>query len=162
MRRDLRHADPDADPDAGPPGRPGPPDTAPADDLLARHPLPLAGLLALATLPLHLVLPHAWSVAFAGTFLALIGGIYVGFALLDGRSRVIVRECAVAVAFALFATVAAALAPMALPLGYVAHGLWDALHREHGLELAMPRGYVPMCAVYDVLAGVGLWAIWAI
>ena len=130
-------------------------------DVLARHPLPLAGILALVTLPLHLVLPPAWSVTFASTVLALIGGIYIGFALLDGRPGVIVRECLVGLAFVVFASVSATLAPSLLPLGYIAHGLWDAAHRPHGLDLAMPRGYVPFCAVYDVLAGLGLWLIWS-
>ena len=131
-------------------------------DVLARHPLPLAGLLALVTLPLHLVLPPAWSVTFASTVLALIGGIYIGFALLDGRPGVIVRECLVALVFVVFASVSAILAPLLLPLGYIAHGLWDAAHRPHGLDLAMPRGYVPLCAFYDVLAGLGLWLIWSL
>ena len=131
-------------------------------DALARHPFPLAGLLALVTLPLHLVLPSALSVTFAGTVLALIGGIYIGFALLDGRPGVIARECLVGLAFVIFASVSATLAPHLLPLGYIAHGLWDAAHRPHGLDLAMPRGYVPFCALYDVLAGVGLWLIWSL
>jgi len=131
-------------------------------DVLARHPFPLAGLLALVTLPLHLVLPPAVSVAFASTVLALIGGIYIGFALLDGRLDVIARECLVGLAFVSFASVSATLAPQLLPLGYIAHGLWDAAHRPHRLDLAMPRGYVPFCALYDVLAGVGLWLIWSL
>lgn len=131
-------------------------------DVLVRHPFPLAGLLALVTLPLHLVLPPAVSVAFASTVLALIGGIYIGFALLDGRLDVIARECLVGLAFVSFASVSATLAPQLLPLGYIAHGLWDAAHRPHRLDLAMPRGYVPFCALYDVLAGVGLWLIWSL
>lgn len=143
-----------------PPFRPT--DNAQESDTLARHPLPLAGLLALVTLPLHLVLPHALSVTLAGTVLALVGGIYIGFALLDGRPVVLVRECAAAVAFMLFAAVSATFAPALLPLGYIAHGLWDAAHHDHGLDLAMPRGYVPLCAVYDALAGIGLWTIWSL
>jgi len=130
--------------------------------LLARHPIPLAGFLALVTLPLHFVLPPTLSVAFASTLLALIGGIYVGFALLDGRHGVIARECLVGLAFASFASVSATLAPHLLPLGYIAHGLWDAAHHHRGLDLAMPRGYVPLCALYDVLAGLGLWLIWSL
>ena len=131
-------------------------------DVLVRHPFPLAGLLALVTLPLHLVLPSALSVTFAGTVLALIGGIYIGFALLDGRPAVIARECLVGLAFVSFASVSATLAPQLLPLGYIAHGVWDAAHHPRGLGLAMPRGYVPFCALYDVLAGIGLWLIWSL
>lgn len=128
--------------------------------VLTRHPLPLAGLLALATLPAHALLPETWSIALAATVLAAIAGVYAGFALLDGRSAALRREGAVALGFVLYATVTAELAPMWLPLGYVAHGLWDAVHHRHDCALTMPRGYVPLCAVYDVLAGIGLWLIW--
>ena len=137
-----------------------PPPSAARHAAAIPHPLPLAGLLALASLPLHLALPERASIVVAAVLLAAIGGIYVGFALLDGRPQVIIRECAVAAAFAAFAAFCLLHAPLALPLGYVAHGLWDALHHERGLTLAMPRGYVPLCAVYDVLAGAGLWLIW--
>ena len=127
-----------------------------------KHPLPIGGGLALVTVPLHAFIPFWWSHQLAALVLALIAGIYVGFAVLDGRTRIILVELMVAFAFIAFACAAMIYDPIWLPLGYVAHGLWDALHHSPLFDTKMPRWYIPLCAVYDIIAGAGIWLIWVL
>ena len=127
--------------------------------VVERHPLPIANLLALVSLPVHALLPIEWSQIFAAGVLALIGGVYVGFAAVDGRAAVITIETAVAVSFALGAMVALQLEPWWIAAGYILHGVWDWLHNTPAFGHAVPRWYIPLCAVYDVLAGIGLLLI---
>jgi hypothetical protein len=89
--------------------------------------------------------------------LAAISFIYVGFAVADGRRRVLVLESAVALAFFWLATFAITVwAPLAA-IGLVAHGLWDMVHHPRGVSTRLPHWYPPACAVYDwVLAAVFL------
>ena len=56
-------------------------------------------VLSLATLPVHLYVDHATSVELAGTLIAAIGAIYVGFAIQVGTARVVAVEGAVATLF---------------------------------------------------------------
>lgn len=130
--------------------------------LLAKHPLPIAGLLALISLPIHAVLPEPLSMQLAAGILALIAGVYIGFAAKDGRISCLILETCVAVLFAVFAMVALAINPLWIVAGYIAHGAWDALHHSPFFDVEMPRWYIPMCAAYDVLAGIGLLIIWTL
>ena len=62
--------------------------------------------------------------------LALIAAVYIGFAVADGRPRVIAIECAVAGLFVLLAATAVAGTAWLLVLGYTGHGLKDAWQRR--------------------------------
>jgi hypothetical protein len=117
-----------------------------------------AGLLAALTAPIHLFLPLAVSELLAALVISGIAGIYVGFAISDGRRTVIALQSCVCLAFIGAAAAASLYAPLAIPALYVLHGLWDAAH--HRTSLPMPGWYVPFCLVYDVLAALVLWAIW--
>lgn len=121
-----------------------------------------AGLLGVLSLPVHFFLPLEWSQNVAATILAMIGGIYLGFAVQDGRGRVIAVEGSIATVFAFFAAIALATAPALLPAGYIAHGLWDAAHHRHRISTDLPRWYIPFCALYDIITGLGLWLIWSL
>lgn len=131
-----------------------------SEQVLSKHPLPVAGLLAVVSLPIHLLLPENLSQAGAATVLAMIAGVYIGFAVQDGRLHLIALEAAVAIAFTVFAAIALLHNPLLIPLGYIAHGLWDAAHHRHRVQTDLPDWYIPLCALYDVLAGLGLWLIW--
>jgi hypothetical protein len=119
----------------------------------------LGGALALATLPLHALLPHRLSVELAALMLAAIGAIYIGFALRDGRTHAMTREIIVATLFLATAAIGLTVNPWAIPAGYLAHGVWDAAHHRH-VDTAMPRWYIPFCALYDWVFAVGLALIW--
>lgn len=131
-----------------------------AEHIFERHPFPAGGFLAIATIPIHLLLPQQASECLAAGILALIGGVYVGFAVVDGRMNRIVLEMAVAVLFAVLAMAALVFAPVWLVAGYIAHGFWDAAHHASLIDTRFPRWYIPACAVYDIVAGIALFVIW--
>ena len=123
---------------------------------LARHPVPIGGLVAVAVLPVHVLLSLPAADALAALVLVLIAGVYLGFAALDGRPARLVVETTVAVGFLGFALWSLLRAPAWLPLGYLAHAAWDLAHRHRGVGACVPRWYVPFCVVVDVVAAIGI------
>lgn len=119
----------------------------------------LGAMLAVATLPAHLLLPLHTSQELAAVMLALIAAIYVGFALSDGRVRIVAIEVSVALGFAVAVLVGLWVTPWAVPAATALHGLWDLAHHRR-VSTTMPRWYVPFCAVYDWIFASGLAAIW--
>lgn len=80
-----------------------------------------------------------------------IAAIYVGFAVADGRPRVIAVETIVAGVFVLVAAAAVTGWAWFLVIGYAGHGckdLWQ--HRNH--FVANTRWWPPFCAVADWIA----------
>lgn len=130
--------------------------------ILATHTIPAWSVIGLGSLAVHLVSPIDVSHALAALLLTLIAGVYIGFAVNDGRMSRIMTESLVAITFVMFAVWALLNAPMLLPLGYIAHAAWDFLHHTPVFNVKMPKWYVPACVVYDVIVGLGLWAIWLI
>lgn len=129
--------------------------------LVGRSPARLGAVFALATLPVHLVLTPAASHHLAAVVLGVVAGIYVGFALQDGRARMLAVEAAVALLFVAAALAGLWVSAWLIPAAYLAHGLWDFAHHRH-VTTAMPRWYVPLCAVYDWIFATGLMTIWAL
>jgi Family of unknown function (DUF6010) len=94
-------------------------------------------------------------VAFHTVALAVIGAIYLGFALSDGRISIVILELAVGTLFVVLALLGLWLAPMFIAIGLVLHGIWDLSHRPGGVKTKIPAWYPPFCAAYDfVFAGV--------
>jgi len=80
--------------------------------------------------------------------LVVIAGIYVGFAVADGRAKVIAVESSVAFAFVLVAAAAITGSPWLLVVGLAGHGLKDLWqHRAH--FVANTRWWPPFCMVVD-------------
>ena len=80
--------------------------------------------------------------------LALIAAIYVGFAVSDGRVKIIAVESGVAFAFVLVAAAAVTGTPWLLVVGFVGHGLKDLWqHRTH--FVANTRWWPPFCMSVD-------------
>lgn len=97
------------------------------------------------------------SLAFHSVSLAVIGAIYVGFGLADGRVSIAVLELSVATAFLVLALLGLWLAPVFVAVGLVLHGFWDLAHRPRGITTKLPSWYPPFCAAFDfVFAGVFL------
>ena len=67
--------------------------------LLATHTIPAWSVIGLGSLVVHLVLPIDASHALAALLLTLIAGVYIGFAINDGRVSRIVTESFVAITF---------------------------------------------------------------
>ena len=83
--------------------------------------------------------------------LAVIAAIYVGFAVADGRPKVIAVESSVAFAFVVVAAAAITGSPWLLVAGMVGHGLKDLWqHRTH--FVANTRWWPPFCLVVDWVA----------
>ena len=87
--------------------------------------------------------------------LAAIATIYMGFGLADGRLLIAILELSVATAFVVLALLGLWLAPAFVAAGLMLHGVWDLLHRPHGVTTKLPSWYPPFCAAFDfVFAGV--------
>ena len=80
--------------------------------------------------------------------LVLIAAVYVGFAVADGRPRVVAVESSVAFAFVLVAAAAVTGSPWLLVIGLAGHGIKDLWqHRSH--YVANTRWWPPFCMVVD-------------
>ena len=130
------------------------------DHALRKHPVSVAGLLALISVPIHLFLPSDVSYAFAALLISLIAGIYVGFAVVADDISQIALQLAVALSFMSSALIAWLVSPVWIAAVYVAHGVWDAAHHFEISQTRFPKWYIPFCAFYDVIAGLGLFLIW--
>ncbi len=87
-----------------------------------------------------------WAVA-----LVIIAPVYIGFAVADGRRRVIVVEIVVASAFVIVATLGMAAHPWLIVIGLIAHGLKD-LWQHRTQFVANTRWWPPFCLIVDFVA----------
>jgi hypothetical protein len=88
-------------------------------------------------------------------YISLIAAIYIGFAVADGRTKVLVVEVAVASVFVLIAAVAVTATAWLLVLGYAGHGLKD--YWQHRRQfVANTRWWPPFCAAVDWLVALVL------
>lgn len=78
----------------------------------------------------------------------VIAAIYIGFAVADGRPRVIVTESVVATAFILIAAVAVTGSPWLLVAAFIGHGLKD-LWQHRRQFVRNTHWWPPFCAVVD-------------
>ncbi len=86
--------------------------------------------------------------------LALIAAVYIGFAVADGRPRVIAVECVLAGGFLVLAGTAVTASAWILVLGFTAHGFKDAW-QERNHYVANTRWWPPFCAAVDwLVAGI--------
>ena len=80
--------------------------------------------------------------------LAVIAAVYVGFAVADGRPKVIAVESSVTFAFVVVAAAAITGSPWLLVAGLAGHGLKDLWqHRTH--FVANTRWWPPFCMIVD-------------
>jgi hypothetical protein len=82
--------------------------------------------------------------------ITLIAAVYVGFAVADGRPRVIAVEAAVTSAFVVLAAAAVTTSAWLLVAAYAAHGLKD-FWQERRHFVAGTRWWPPFCATIDWL-----------
>ena len=83
--------------------------------------------------------------------LALIAAVYIGFAVADGRPRVVAVEAGVAAVFVIVGAAGITGPAWLLVAGFVGHGfkdLWQ--HRTH--FVANTRWWPPFCLVIDWVA----------
>jgi len=135
----------------------------PHASIFSDHPVSTGVAVGLVSLAPHFFLAPEASRAFAAILVALIAGIYFGFAVMNGSQRDQFVEFNVSGMFAIAGLLGLLLWPVLLPLAYFAHACWDLAHhnRAHLSLVAIPQWYVPWCIVIDVIVGAGLFAIWA-
>jgi len=83
--------------------------------------------------------------------LAVIAFVYVGFSVADGRARIIVVECAVAMAFVVTAMAGITGSAWLLAIGLAAHGVKDAWQQRTHF-VSGTRWWPPFCAAVDFVA----------
>jgi hypothetical protein len=83
--------------------------------------------------------------------LALIAAIYIGFAVADGRPRIIAVEVTVASVFVAVAAAGVTGSAWLLVAGLAGHGLKD-LWQHHTRFVANTRWWPPFCATVDFIA----------
>lgn len=80
--------------------------------------------------------------------LAAIAAIYIGFAVADGRARVIAVESGVATIFVVIAAAAVTGSPWLLVLGLAGHGVKDTWQHRRQF-VAGTRWWPPFCLAVD-------------
>jgi hypothetical protein len=93
--------------------------------------------------------------------LALIAAVYIGFAVADGRPRVVAVEVVIAAAFVVVAAAGVTGPAWLLAAGLAGHGfkdLWQ--HRYH--FVANTRWWPPFCLVVDWVAAAALVVLLAV
>jgi hypothetical protein len=83
--------------------------------------------------------------------LSFIAAVYIGFAVADGRPRVLAVETAVAAVFVVVAAVAITVSPWLVVAGLAGHGVKDAVQHRTGF-VDGTRWWPPFCAAVDVVA----------
>jgi hypothetical protein len=87
--------------------------------------------------------------------ISLIAAVYIGFAVADGRPRVIAVEAAVAGLFLLIAAIAATGSAWWLVAAYFAHGSKD-LWQHRTQFVSGTRWWPPFCAAVDGVVAASL------
>ena len=84
--------------------------------------------------------------------LPLIAAVYIGFAVADGRGKVLAVESAVAAVFVVIAAAAVTGPAWLLVVGLFGHGVKD-LWQHRRQYVANTRWWPPFCLVVDLVAG---------
>jgi hypothetical protein len=98
---------------------------------------------------------------FHALVIALIAAVYIGFAVADGRAKVIAVEVAVASVFVVLAAAAVAETAWLLVVGYAGHGFKD-LWQHRRQFVANTRWWPPFCAAVDWLVAATLAVLIAV
>jgi hypothetical protein len=118
----------------------------------------LAGaVLGLATDAVVLARPRQQARLLAGALLAAAGGVYLGFAVADGRRSALLVQTGELLGFTALAAVAVQRdSPGLLGAGWLAHTTWDALHYQGRGPTRVRSWYPALCIGYDVAVAVPL------
>ena len=90
-------------------------------------------------------------IEFFAVVLAIIAAIYVGFAVADGRTRVLLIEVTGASVFAALALLGLWSDAWFLVPGLGGHAVWDWVHHSGRHGASVRHWYIPFCVYVDVL-----------
>ncbi|MFI5783896.1 hypothetical protein [Nocardia sp. NPDC051570] len=97
------------------------------------------------------------AVEITALLVAMMYGVYFGFAIAEGTARDLAIESLFIGVGCTTAVLALEHGPGWLAVGLILHGIWDLLHHpDHRIvgTPGAPGWYVPFCAVYDFTAAV--------
>ena len=97
-----------------------------------------------------------------GLLLGVMAAIYIGFAIVDGRSKVVYLESSVAAALIILALLGMWGKPVWLVIGYFVHGAWSLLHQSGVVGTKVRKWYPVSSMAYSWLVGAYLvyWLGW--
>ena len=127
-------------------------DLAPASPLTVSSRAPMLWGIAVGIMQAATPLAFWWldSATVYALGLTVIAAIYIGFAVADGRLKVIATESSVAFGFVIISAAAITGSPWLLVAGFVGHGLKDLWqHRTH--FVSNTRWWPPFCMIVDWL-----------
>jgi Family of unknown function (DUF6010) len=112
----------------------------------------LAGaVLGLATDAVMLALPRQQARRLSGAALAAAAGVYLGFAVADGRRSALLVQVGEVLSFTALAALAVQRdSPGLLGVGWLAHTTWDALHHRGRGSTRVRSWWPPFCVGYDM------------
>lgn len=117
---------------------------------------------AVITIAFDALLPKQYGFDFLAILLACIAGVYLGFAIADGKMRgLLVQGVNIFFIIALI-LVSLLIHPYFLAAGYFAHGIWDMVHHSRvGLvRTKVPELYIHACMLYDWIIGAFILLRW--
>ncbi|MEL6149836.1 MAG: DUF6010 family protein [Chloroflexota bacterium] len=121
--------------------------------LFGLHPYIPAAILAIVVLIPIALTPEPYRNDLLAYQLLIIAGVYIGFAVNDGRPVVMAIEVAHLAGFIALTLLGLWISPWFLVVGYFSHGAWDLLHRPSLIQTELARWYPPLCLVYDWIFG---------
>jgi hypothetical protein len=116
--------------------------------------------LSVATLLVVWTLPRPVALDLLAVLLGVIAGVYVGFAIHDGRTRAKIVEGIGVAVFLGFAMMGLWSSPHWLAAGYFLHILWDYAHHPRAIPTKTVAWYPTACLVYDGLLGAYILYTW--
>ena len=106
------------------------------------------------------LIPARYALDGYAILLVLTASIYLGSALSQPDRHTLMREAAAAAAFIVLALVGHWTAPRFLIVGYLAYGLWDALHGMRAIRVPLKAWWPPFCLCYDWVVAVLIYLRW--
>ena len=120
----------------------------------------MGAALSLPTIALGASLPYYPAVSFFAVLLGVTTGVYLGFALQDGRRSAILVETVLLLPFMLLAMAALSLNIHLLAFGFFLHGLWDLFHHARVVQTRLVPWYPPACLVFDWIVAAFIFFHW--
>ncbi|WP_347332897.1 DUF6010 family protein [Marinimicrobium locisalis] len=97
---------------------------------------------------------------FAPVLLVVIALFYVGFALANGSSHIIIQELTAASLFLILALAGGAFyIPIAI-FGLLLHGVFDVFHPSFVENPDVPTWWPAFCAGFDITVAFWVWWLW--
>lgn len=124
--------------------------------LFGTHPsIPAIALAIIVLIPLTFT-PEPYRIQLIGYQLFIIAGVYIGFAVNDGRTSSVIPEVLHLLGFITLTLLGLWVSPWFIVVGYFAHGVWDVLHQPNLIQTELARWYPPLCLAYDWIFGAAL------